>query len=58
LLEDAFAESFALCLERNEILQVVDVSKNNIGQAGAKYIFEALSNKNDTLESLGAYERY
>ena len=57
LLEDAFAQSLALCLEKNEILQLFDISKNNIGQAGAKFIFEVLSNKNDTLESLGPYEK-
>ena len=35
-----------------------DISKNNIGQNGGKSIFETLSNKNDTIESLGAYETY
>lgn len=56
LLEDAFAEALSSCLHKNEILHLLDISKNNIGQAGGKYILEALSSKNDTLESLGAYE--
>ena len=49
MLEDAFAEALSFCLQKNEIIQVFDISKNNIGQPGAKFIFETLSNKNDTL---------
>lgn len=31
VLEDQFAQSLAGCLAKNEVLQVVDISKNNIG---------------------------
>lgn len=31
LLEDRFAIALSECLRKNEILQIVDISKNNIG---------------------------
>ena len=36
---------------------MVDVSKNNIGVAGGSSILKALSEGNDTVESLGVFSR-
>lgn len=56
LLEDRFAFALSDTLCKNEILQIVDVAKNNIGPEGGLAILKALSEGNDTVESLGAFE--
>jgi Ran GTPase-activating protein (RanGAP) involved in mRNA processing and transport len=58
VLEDQFAQALSACLAKNEILQVVDISKNNIGPEGGREIYKVLGEHNDTLESLGSFERY
>jgi len=40
---------------KNDILQILDISKNNIGVDGGKKILIALGEHNDTLESLGEF---
>lgn len=42
VLEDQFAEGLARCLAKNEVLQVVDISRNNIGLDGGKEIYKVL----------------
>lgn len=36
LLEDQFATALAHCLTKNEILEIVDIGRNNIGPEGGK----------------------
>jgi hypothetical protein len=49
LLEDQFATALAQCLTKNEILEVVEIGRNNIGPEGGREILKSLGEANDTI---------
>lgn len=49
LLEDLFGFALAACLRKNEILQIIDISKNNMGPEGGSELLKALGEGNDTV---------
>lgn len=52
-LDDDFAQDLSLVLKENGVLNKVDISENPIGPDGAKLLFNALCEDNDTLTDLG-----
>lgn len=56
-LDDVFAERLAEVLISNQVLYTVDISKNPIGQDGAKKLLHVLLQYNDTIGNLGDLEQ-